>query len=214
MAQTSPDQQEATENPRTTRVRKIVLDAATDLLIAEGHHAVTPHRVSTVTGVARSTIYRLWPDPVSLLLDAIDRVLAPDHAAATVGNLRVDLANALESLRLRLNRRPFRVMFAALLDHATRSSDLIPAQRRFVDGVTAPLRGVVAGAIEDGRLDRTIKPDEAVAQLAGPIFHQHVMRRARISDELIANAVEGFVAANQVQTTRGDVESPMSSRRG
>ena len=212
MARKSPDEQETTENPRTARVRKIVLEAATDLLIAEGHHAVTPQRVSTVTGVARSTIYRIWPDPVSLLLDAIDRVLAPDHAAPTIGDLRVDLANALESLRLRLNRRPFRVLFVALLDHATRSSDLIPAQRRFVAGVTAPLRGIVAGAIEDGRLGRSIKPDEAVAQLAGPIFHQHVMRRARISDELIANTVDGFVTSHPVQTTRGDVESSTSSR--
>ena len=101
MVQKSPDQQEGTENPRTTRVRKIVLDAATDLLIDQGHHAVTPQRVSTVTGVARSTIYRLWPDPVSLLLDAIDRVLAPDHAAPTVGDLGADLATALERLRLR-----------------------------------------------------------------------------------------------------------------
>ena len=214
MVRKSPDQQEGTENPRTTRVRKIVLDAATDLLIDQGHHAVTPQRVSTVTGVARSTIYRLWPDPVSLLLDAINRVLAPDHAAPTVGDLGVDLATALERLRLRLNRRPFRAIFAALLDHATRSNDLVPAQRRFVTGVTAPLRSIVDGAIDDGRLGRSIKPDEAVAQLAGPIFHQHVMRRARISDELIANTVDGFVAAHQVQTTRGDVESPTSSRRG
>ena len=155
MAQKSPDQQPVTENPRTTRVRKIVLDAATDLLIDQGHHAVTPQRVSTVTGVARSTIYRLWPDPVSLLLDAIDRVLAPDHAAPTVGDLGVDLAAALERLRLRLNRRPFRAIFAALLDHATRSNDLVPAQRRFVAGVTAPLHGIVVGAIDDGRLDRS-----------------------------------------------------------
>ena len=201
-------QQAATENPRTTRVRKIVLDAATDLLIEQGHHAVTPQRVSTVTGVARSTIYRHWPDPVSLLLDAIDRVLAPEYVQPTVGDLPVDLTAALDSLRLRLSKRPFRAMFAALLDHASRSSDLIPAQRRFVAGVTAPLRGIVAGAIDDGRLDRSIKSEEAVAQLAGPIFHQHVMRRARISDELIANTVDGFVAAHQVQTTRGDVESP------
>lgn len=212
MVQLSRGEHKATENPRTTRVRKIVLDAATDLLIDQGHHAVTPQRVSTETGVARSTIYRLWPDPVSLLLDAIDRVLAPDHAASTVGDLRVDLATALENLRLRLNRRPFRVIFAALLDHATRSSDLIPAQRRFVAGVTAPLRNIVAGAIDDGRLDPSTKPDEAVAQLAGPIFHRHLIVRARISDELIANTVDGFVATHPVQAKASDVESPTSSQ--
>jgi hypothetical protein len=39
-----------------------------------------------------------------------------------------------------------------------------------------------------------------------------VMRRARISDALIASVVDGFVATHQVQATRGDVESPTSSR--
>ena len=186
------------ENPRTTRVRRIVVDAATNLLIAEGHHAVTAQRVSQATGVARSTIYRHWPDPVSLLLDAIDSVVAPDHITSTVGDLHLDLSNALGSLRLRLNRRPFRAMFAALLDHARRSREFAPAQRRFVTGVTSPVRSIVTDAIDDGRLDPLLRPDDAVAQLTGPLFHQHVMLRARISDELIAGTVDGFLAINLV----------------
>lgn len=186
-------------NPRTTRVRKIVLDAATQLLIDEGHHAATPQRVSQLTGVARSTIYRQWPDPVDLLLDAIDRVVAPDHVFATSGNLEQDLIMALESLRLRLNRRPFRTMFAALLDHAGRSIEYVPAQRHFVNGVTAPLRGIIIKGIEDGRLDPAMKPTDAVAQLSGPLFGQHVMLRARITDDLIARTVTGFLGANAVK---------------
>ena len=184
------------ENPRTTRVRKIVIEAARDLLIAEGHHAVTAHRVSQVTGVARSTIYRHWPNPVGLLVEAIDSVVAPDHITSTVGDLDLDLSNALGSLRLQLDRRPFRAMFAALLDHARRSPEFAPAQRRFVSGVTSPIHDVVAQAIDDGRLDPLTNPDDAVAQLTGPLFHQHVMLRASISDELIASTVKGFLTSN------------------
>ena len=197
MAQMSPMKTGAEENPRTTRVRKIILDAAIELLIKEGHRAVTPHRVSKATGVARTTIYRHWPDPVSLLLDAIDSVLAPDHPLSTVGELRIDLTTALESLRRRLDKRPFRTMFAALLDHATRSPKLVPAQRRFVSGVMAPLRNIIKAAIDDGRLEQSLKPDVAVAQLVGPIFHNHVMMHVRISDDLIASTVDAFVAQNQ-----------------
>ncbi len=184
------------ENPRTTRVRTIVLDAATTLLIEEGHHAVTPQRVSQVTGVARSTIYRHWPDQASLLLDAIDAVVSPHLEVSTVGELNSDLTAALESLRLRLSRRPFRAMFAALLDHATRSNDVVVAQRRFIAGVTAPLRTIVQAAIDSGELDPSINAEEAVAILAGPLFQQHVMQRARISDKLITHTVDGFLAAN------------------
>ena len=181
MAQVSPAKTGVKANPRTTRVSKIILDAATELLLEEGHRAVTPQQVSKVTGVARSTIYRHWPDPASLLLDAIDSLLAPDHPLSTVGDLRTDLITALEGLRRRLNKRPFRTMFAALLDQATRSKELVPAQRRFVSGITAPLRTIIAEAIDDGRLDQSLKPDETVAQLAGPIFHRHVMMHVRIS---------------------------------
>jgi len=197
MSGKSPDRSAVAENPRTTRVRKIVLAAATELLIEEGHRAVTPHQVSKTTGVARSTIYRHWPDPDSLLIDAIDSVLAPDHTLPTVGNLSIDLTTALESLRRRLNKRPFRRMFAALLDQATSSPKLVPAQRRFVSGVIAPLRSIITEAIDDGRVEQFLKPDDAVSQLVGPIFHKHVMMHARISDDLIASTVDAFVEQNQ-----------------
>lgn len=198
MAEASHMKTGVQENPRSTRVRKIVLKSAAELLIEEGHQAVTPHQVSKATGIARSTIYRHWPDPVSLLLDAIDQVVTPDHAVSTVGDVRVDLITALESMRRRLNNRPFRRVFAALLDHATRSPKLVPAQRRFVSGVTAPLRSIIAEAIGDGRLEQSLVPDEAVAQLVGPILHQHVMLQTRISDDLIGRTVDGFVRQNQV----------------
>lgn len=196
------------ENPRTTRVRKIVVDAAVELLIKEGHHAVTPQQVSRVTGVARSTIYRYWSDPVELLLDAIDNVVAPHQNFSTVGDLRTDLVSALESLRLRLTRRPFRVMFAGLLDHATRSKEFVTAQRRFVTGVANPLRDVVVEAISDGRLDPSLDPEFVVAQLVGPLLYQHVMLQAPITDELIAFSVNGFVDANELGVTPGSLRDP------
>ncbi len=212
MVEKSQPQRAVAENPRTTRVRKIVLGAAASLLIDEGHHAVTAQQVSKETGIARSTIYRHWPDQASLLLDAIDIVLAPHQSTPTTGELGADLTNALESLRLRLSRRPFRAMFAALLDHAARSSDLVPAQRRFVSGVTAPLRGIVIAAIENGELGASIKPADAVAQLAGPLFHQHVMLRARITDELLTTTVDGFLATAKIRTAPDSLQRQHSAQ--
>lgn len=193
---TNQQREDLRQNPRTTRVRKIVLEAAAELLIEEGHYAVTPHQVSKATGVARSTIYRHWPDPVTLLLDAIDSVLAPHHTTPIVGDVHEDLVNALTNLRRRLRRHPFREMFTALLDHASRSREFVAAQRRFVTAVTDPLRNVVGAGIDSGELQPTTNPDEAVAQLTGPILYMHVMQRAPTSDELIENAVGGFLSMN------------------
>ncbi len=186
----------SSENPRTTRVRTVVIDAATTLFVEEGHRAVTPQRVSQMTGVARSTIYRHWPDPDTLLLDAIDLVALPHVSLDLTGELGADLEAALHALRRRLDRRPVRAIFIALSEHAERSRKLVPAQRRFVVGLLAPIRGIIDAAVERGGLDMSVTPDEAAAQLAGPLLHQHVIMRARITHELIAATVGGFLAAH------------------
>ncbi len=187
----------ALENPRTTRVRKIVIDAAAILFMEEGYRAVTAHRVSQTTGVARSTIYRIWPDQVALLLDTVDFIVHPHSRTATVGDLRIDLTTALESMRRRLDRRPFRDIFAALLEHANRSSEIVPVQRRFVDGVVAPVREIVTVAIDSEQLDISVTADEAVAQLTGPLFQQHVMLRQPITDELIVATVDALLVMSR-----------------
>jgi len=192
----------AVENPRTTRVRKIVIDAAIILFMEEGYRAVTPYRVSQVTGVARSTSYRHWPNQEALLLDTIDVVVHPHFSSTVVGDLGTDLTTALDALRRRLEHRPFRAIFTALLEHANRSDKIVPVQRRFVTGVIAPIRDIIEGAIEQGRLDVSVSPDEAAAQLTGPVFQQHVMVRTEITDELIAATVEGFIATNRLRARR------------
>ena len=184
---------DAVENPRTTRVRKIALDAAVTLFIDEGFRAVTAQRVSQATGVARSTIYRIWPDQVALLLETIDGVAHPQRIVETTGDLGVDLTAALVSLRRRLDDRPIRDIFAALLEHANRSDEIVPVQRRFVAGIVAPVSTIVTEAISDGRLVVATSVDDVVAQLTGPLFQQHVMMRQPITDDLIAASVKAVV---------------------
>ena len=198
---TLPIKQEG-ENPRTTRVRKVVLEASTTLFIEEGYRAVTPQRVSQETGVARSTIYRHWPDQQALLLDTIDVVVFPHGGLEWSGDLRADLVSALEGLRRRLDRRPFRDIFAALLEHANRSREIVPAQRRAVEGVLAPTREVIESAVADGRLELSGSAEDAVARLAGPLMHQHVMLRERITDELISTTIDGFLATSASKSAR------------
>ena len=181
------------DNPRTTRVRQIILDAAAGLLVREGASAATPVRVAEETGVARTTIYRHWSNPTALLLDAIDRVVTPHVPTSITDNLEEDLTTALVNLRKRMTKQPFRALFATLLDHANRDQAFVAAQRRFVKGVLQPIRDVLTAATQRGHLTSTVNIDEAAAQLAGPIFTQHIMLRTPISDELITNTTRNFL---------------------
>ena len=181
------------ENARTTRVRKIIVDTAAGLLVREGAGAVTAVRIAEDTGVARTTIYRHWPDPTAPLLDAIDKVLIP-HVPTTISdNLEADLMTALTTLQMRMRTRPFRFVFTALLDHANRNPNLVAAQRRFAKGILQPIQDIVTAALQRGDLPSTVHAETASAQLAGPLFLQHVMLRTTISEELISETIAQFL---------------------
>ena len=181
------------ENPRTARVRQIMLDAARDLLIKEGAGALTAVRIAEETGVARSTIYSHWPNHTALLLDAIDRIVSPHSPTSITDNLEEDLNTALSDLRMRMTKRPFRIIFGALLDHANRNRGAVAAQRRLVNGVLQPVHDILSAAKGRGDLPSTVDVETASAQLAGPLFAQHVMLRATISDLLIRQTIAQFL---------------------
>lgn len=181
------------ENPRTTRVRQIVLDASIELLINHGAGEVTATNVTKETGVARTTIYRHWPNPALLLLDTIDAVVAPHAPADMTGDLKADLTKALSNLRVRMATHPFRAIFAALLDNANRDEAFATAQRRLVEGVLAPINHILTAAKERGDLPTTVDIAAAEATLAGPLFHHHIMLRIAIDDDLIAHTIHQLI---------------------
>ena len=198
------------KNPRTTRVCEVILDAAADLLVREGASAVTAVRITEETGVARTTIYRHFPNPSGLLLDAIDRVVTPHVPTEITDNLEADLITALSTLRMRMTKKPFWLVFTALLDHANRDGGLVAAQRRFVNGILQPIRHVLAAAIQRGDLPSTVHVETASAQLAGPLFLRHVMLRTSISDPLISDTITQFLCRmrdSRVRSRRGSSSS-------
>lgn len=192
---------ETTENPRTRRMRDAVLNAVTELIVAEGAGAVTALRVAERACVARSTIYQHWPTSSALIRDAIDRIITPDIQTTITGDAEVDLATALFALRGRLERRPFRIWLATLLDHANGDPEFAETQVRFVLGVLRPVRDAVAAAVERGDLDAGLDLDAATTRLAAPVLTQHVMLRRTASDAEITATVNGFLAD---QRTPGD----------
>ena len=191
---------EPRENPRTLRVRKIVLDEGLRLLVSEGGEAVTALRIAESTGVARSTIYRHWPDQPALLLDVVERAVTPHRATQLTGDLAKDLETALVGLRSRIRIRAFRRVFAALLFQAERDAIFVKSQQRLLDGLLFGVREVIEDALARGDLPPTLDIDSACVQLAGPLLTQHVMLQLPIGDALIGGSVHSFLATHQVTT--------------
>lgn len=180
------------ENPRTTRVRKVILDAATELLINSGAGEVTATRISETTGVARTTIYRQWPDQASLLLATIEALVAADYETTDTGNVEEDLRNSLLALRVRLVSRAVRPLFAAVVDLASRDDAFVTSQQAFITALVDQPRQILAAAERRGALPKDLNCDLAATALTGPLLYQFLVMREDIDDELIELVLTQF----------------------
>ena len=185
-------------NPRTRRVRQVILDAAVGVLLTDGAEHVTATRVADRADVARTTIYRHWPDQARLLLATIDAVTSPDHPPPDDGVLDRDLRSALRNLRTRLVMHETRQVFGALASRADRDEGFAEAQRRFVGQLVRPVAAVLEAARERGEADRELDCQTEAALLAGPVLHQHLMLHADATDGLIDAVVARWLAVHDL----------------
>lgn len=172
-------------NPRTRRVRGVILGAAVEVLLERGAWDVTAARVAERADVARTTIYRHWPDQRALLLATIDALTSPDHRTRTVGRLEVDVRTVLGLLRTRLITHDVVSVFGALAAYAAQDNAFSEGQRRFVEQLTQPTADVLAVAQERGVLGVDVDCELEARLLAGPLLHQHLALHREITDDFI-----------------------------
>src|SRR4051794_33861662 len=89
---------DSADDPRVTRTRDAVLQAGRALPDDEGPHAGTHLPNREAAGIARTTIYRHWPDREALLAAVLTETSTTETAFDT-GDLRSDLHVYLEQLR-------------------------------------------------------------------------------------------------------------------
>ncbi|MEM9747270.1 MAG: TetR/AcrR family transcriptional regulator [Actinomycetota bacterium] len=177
---------------------ELVLTAAFRLLIDEGAHAITAQRIHQETGIARTTIYRHWPEPADLIRTMFDRAVAGRGIPAFTGDLRSDLQIAVDSLVQRFNRRPVRALFGALVEHGRRDADAGDIAADYVRGLLTPVRHAVDAGIERGELvDGDV--DGMVDELSATLFMRHVLLGEQVDDDDASRAVESFLQRHAVR---------------
>lgn len=162
------------------------------LLIAEGAHAITAHRLHQESGVARTTIYRHWPEPADLLAAMLERATGDQDTPDFVGEVRADLTSAVGSLVFRFNERPVRPLFGALVEHSRRDPGADDLGATYISGILRPIRRAVADGIERGDLHPG-DIDDLVDELAGPLLVRHVLLGRTVRDGDTTAAVDSFL---------------------
>ena len=83
--------------PRDPRLDEAVVAATLELLAEEGYAQLTVERIAARAGVGKASLYRRWPDKVSIVLEAVSR--NPERPSAPdTGSLRGDALAYLRTL--------------------------------------------------------------------------------------------------------------------
>lgn len=182
-------------DPRVTRTRTVVLEAARKLLVEEGPDAVTALRISEATGIARTTIYRHWPDREELLRDTL-AVDEPELHVPATGDTRTDLIAMLTHMIQRIEKRRGARMMAVAVERSGQRGRAAGPHREMVRRRMEPLRRIIEAGVESGDLRTGVDVDAAVAQLAGPPFFQAVFMRNKVTTDFIGTVVDSFLTAH------------------
>src|SRR5664279_3867164 len=87
------------EDPRVTRSRELILDAATQVFLTRGYQGATVDQVAEAAGVAKRTIYNVYGDKEALFRATILRSIeiADRFSTALAADVR-DVADPVSEL--------------------------------------------------------------------------------------------------------------------
>ena len=180
-------------DPRIERTRNVVLDATAALIGEVGFGRATIEAVAERSGVARSTIYRHWPDRTDLLAEAVDCKIAHVPYDQT-GNLRNDLLSMITELSARLGPDNVGPMLLSLIAEAGRDPKMAEMQERFTTTRFGRIRSILEAAAARGDLPEDVDVDRMAEDLVSPIFFRALIRRSPVDREWLEQHVDRLLA--------------------
>ncbi len=183
--------------PRSEQARKAILDAAIELLLAQGLEAVSMDEVAERAGASKATIYRWWPTKETLALDALyhewdtARPSPPD-----TGSLRGDLLALVRPWIRRARKRPYARVVAALVEETHTDPAFAELyHERFVNPRRDPARAILRRAIERDEIPRNSDIELALDLMYGALFHRLLHAHAPLSNRFVDDVVDATLAA-------------------
>lgn len=156
------------EDPRITRTRAVVLDAAADLLAERGYAGLTMDALVERTGVSKTTMYKHWPSRTDLIVATVRQLVATPVIPDT-GSVRDDLIGmTLDSLDA--YRGPRWPGLASVQEAAGHDPELHAALQSVPAAGFSNVKTVLERAIQRGELRADLNAEVAVTILVGAIF--------------------------------------------
>lgn len=178
---------------RGAQARRRVLRAALDVLADDGMPGFTIESVARRAGASKATVYRHWPSPSALLVDAMDAEFRP-MADVDTGDLRADLVALLSGFAGSLTDSPFPRLMAAFTDAAERDPALTDLHAELTRRRRDPILAVLTAAVARGELPADTDTDLVVDLLAAPFFYRRLIAHRAIPAEMAGAVVDHVLA--------------------
>jgi len=151
----------AAGRPRSDASHRAILEAAHAILVETGLKSFSIEAVASRAGVARTTIYRWWPDKSMLVNESFLNAVQPQINFARTDSPSDDFRSFLASLAKALSGPDGRIA-ASVVAQAQSDSE---TQRMFLEEFSTPLRRHSAALLQAGINRGQFRPDLNVSRV-------------------------------------------------
>jgi len=179
--------------PRSEEARRKALAAATDLIVEKGVANLTIEDVAHRSGVAKTTIYRHWPERTALILDTVQDCFA-EVGTPDTGTLRGDLEAFFGGMVQADLSGTVGKLMPALVEAAGRDVGIEMLMDRIALARQRPILDIVERAQARGELPPDLDPRVTIGTIVGPIVFRKLVWRQPIDAAYIRGCLDVAIA--------------------
>jgi AcrR family transcriptional regulator len=186
--------------PRSEEARRKALAAATELIVERGVSNLTIEEVANRSGVAKTTIYRHWPERGSLVLDTV-RSCFGEVPTPDTGSLRGDLDAYFNGMVMADLSGPIGHLMPSLIEAASRDSEIELLVDRVSQERQRPILDIAERAQARGELPAELDPRVVIGTIVGPIVFRKLIWRQPLDAAYLQGCLDVAVAGLKASTT-------------
>ena len=170
---------------RPEEIETMILNTAFEDLLEQGFRAVTVDSISAKTGIAKTSIYRRWPNKAAMVMEAFLFRIGPGiefpRKPSYVESIRLQMLALAKAFR-----GPFGSMIKALLGEAQFDAELAEAFRtRWITPRREAAKEVIQSAIKNKEIRPDVDLDEALDALYGWLYYRLMIGSGSLSDACV-----------------------------
>lgn len=188
--------------PRDDASREAILQATHDLLEEVGFDKLSIEGIAARAGVAKTTIYRWWPQKGMLAIEAFLAAISPKLAFSETASAITDLRTQVQNVG-----RLYRGKTGRIICELVALSQADPATcRAFTEGYMLPRRQAAKKCLQrgiaQGEFRGEFDADQILDAIYGPIWYRMLMRHGPLDTAYIDTHLDLILAAIARPATR------------